>query len=180
MRFPAVLKLLHHTATRLAEACVAQRAALHEHLAPCGADGFCDLIGRGTGDALIALAVVVGTHVEIDMVVTIPPLDLFVGRIHHFARFVVIALGTMDSLLGVDLCQQPTARDHGVGLEQLERGIGAHLAGNHAQQVVLDTQHVDGRQLVILDDNVQSALEGLVLLALPVETHADGHCLERE
>ena len=58
--------------------------------------------------------------------------------------------------------------------------MGAHLAGDDTQQVVLDAQHIDGRQFAILDDEVQSALKSLVLLAFPVETHADGHALERE
>ena len=82
---------------------------MHEHLAPRGAHSLLHLLGRGAGDSLVALAVVVGTHVKIHVVVAVPPLDQFLGGIHHLARSIGIALGWRDSLLGMDLRQQPTA-----------------------------------------------------------------------
>ena len=92
MRLPAILKFLHHAAARLAEASVAQGSAMHEHLSPRGTDGLLHLLGRGAGDALIALAVVVGAHVKVHMVVAVPPLDEFLGGIHHLSLAVRMAL----------------------------------------------------------------------------------------
>ena len=180
MWFPAVFKLLHHATAGLTEARVTQRTAVHEHLAPCGTDSLLHFFGRSAGDALVALAMVVGTHVEVHVVVAVPPLDEFLGGIHHLSGSIGVALDGLDGLLGMDLCQQPAAGNDRMGLQQFERRVGAHLTRDDAQQVILNAQHVDGRELAILDDEVQRALKRLVLLSFPVETHTDGHRLERK
>ena len=65
-----------------------------------------------------------------------------------------------------------------MGFQQFQRRMGTHLAGDDTQQVVLDTEHIDGRQFAVLDNEVEGAFEGLILLAFPVEAHADGHRLQ--
>ena len=67
-----------------------------------------------------------------------------------------------------------------MGLEQLKRGLSTHLAADDASQVILNGHHIDGRDFTILNDELESTFEGLLLLAAPVETHTDGHPPECE
>ena len=122
---------------------------------------------------------VVGTHVEIHMVVTVPPLDEFLGGIHHLAWSIRVTVGAI-GLDAMDLGKKPATGNHGMGLEQFKGCISTHLTRDDAQQVVLNTEHVNRCQFSVLNNEAQSTLESLVLLTLPVETHADGHILERE
>ena len=72
---PAILKFLGHTTAALAEACVAYLATMAKHLSAGGLHRLRHALLRGTGDALVALAVVVGAHVEDGVVLAVVPSD---------------------------------------------------------------------------------------------------------
>ncbi len=102
--FPTILKLLHHAPARLRETRVAQLAVVHEHLPPCGLDGLPHGLGRGARDALIALAMVVGAHIKVSVVVVVPPLDEFVAVVllrGTEGGCQIVGSGTVGSLLGI-------------------------------------------------------------------------------
>ena len=103
---PAVFKFFKHTATRFREAGIAKVAAIHEHLAPCGFDSLLHRFGRGACYALIALAVVVGTHIEVDVVVAIPPFNFLSWLLGGFAKH-HIRSGT--NFVFIDLSQKPAS-----------------------------------------------------------------------
>ncbi len=67
-----------------------------------------------------------------------------------------------------------------MGLQQLGRRCGAHLAGYDALQVFLYGYLVDGHHLVGLYYQAQRSAEGLLLVALPVESVADDDVAQRE
>ena len=71
----------------------------------------------GAGDALIALAVVVGTHIEDGVILAVVPTDELVVALGEREEIVATALVLFALLY---LCQQPRARYHRVGLEELE------------------------------------------------------------
>ena len=50
---------------------------VHEHLAACFLHGFHHTLVGGTGNALVALAMVVGAYVEDGMVFAVVPADVF-------------------------------------------------------------------------------------------------------
>ena len=129
------------------------------------------------GDALIALAVVVGADVEDGVVLAVVPAYESVVFLDKGEK-VVARLSHLAALL--HLCQEPRAGDDGMGLEQLEARRGAHLARDDALEVSLYGQLIDGAYLVRLHHKVQGAEEGLCLLAFPMEVDAYGHVAERE
>ena len=59
------------------EAAVGKGAVVAENLAPGLVDGFTDIAPHGHREALIALAVVVGTHVEEFVILMVEPLADF-------------------------------------------------------------------------------------------------------
>ena len=102
------------------------------------------------GDALVALAVVVGTDVEDGVILAVVPANEFVVLFHEREERVAASILQLASLL--NLGQQPRTADDGVGLQQFERRRGRHLAGDDAGQVALDRQFVDGCDAVAFYD----------------------------
>ena len=74
--FPAVVEFFKYSAATLREACVAELAAVVSEYEPaCCFDSLPHCRRALTGYALVALAVIVGAHVEVDMVVAVVPTD---------------------------------------------------------------------------------------------------------
>ena len=73
--FPAILELLEGTAAAFGEAGVAYLSTGHQYLAAGSGNGLLHYFGGGTRDALVALAMVVGTDVEVSVVFTVVPAD---------------------------------------------------------------------------------------------------------
>ena len=65
-------------------------------------------------------------------------------------------------------------------LQQFQACCSFHLAADHAGQILLHGQFVDGRYLVGLHHQSQGSLEHLSLLALPMEVDTNGHIIQRE
>ena len=155
---PTVLILVCLTTATLAEACVANLSFVHQDLPSRGIDGFRHLRIAGAGDALIALAVVVGADVEDGVVLTVVPADalaLTLDEGEEGCRSVGFFLPSLH------LGMEPTAADDGSGFEELQRTTALHLAADDARQVVLDGQDVDGHNLVLIDHELEDAAEGL-------------------
>ena len=175
--FPAVLELFGLAATAFVEAGIADLSVVGEHLSAGLGDGLCHMGVAGLGDALIALAVVVGTDVEDGMVFAVVPADDLIIFLDEGEEAVVAVLVTLALL---HLCQEPGTGDDGVGLEELDGGGGGHLAGDDAGEITFDGQLVDGYDLIGLDHDMEGAFELFGLLALPVEVDADGDVVEAE
>ena len=67
-----------------------------------------------------------------------------------------------------------------MGLQQFQRGGGAHFTGDDTRQIVFHADDVDGGQVVVFYDDAQGALKTLVFFALPVEVDADGNAVQLE
>ena len=175
--FPAILILFCITATALVETGVADLIAIGQHLSAGFEDGLFDMGTGGLGDTLIALAVVVGTDIEDGVILAVVPADEFIV----LSREREEAIGTLLMLLALGhLGEEPRTRDDRMGLEELGGRGGRHLAGDDAGQVALYGQVVDGHNLIGLDHDAKRALEGLRLLALPVEVDTNGDIFQRE
>ena len=176
--FPAVLKLFGDAATALGEAGIADVIVVHEDLSVGGLDGFLYFGLGGAGDALIALAMVVGTDIEELVVFAVVPADnLGIGG-DHLAGCGELFL--VEVLAFLDLGEEPATRDDGVRLEELDGRVGVHLGGDDADEVFLDGEDIDGGDLVVVDDEFEDAAEALGFLAFPMEMDADGDVFERE
>ena len=73
--FPAILELLGHATATLGEARITDIAVGREYLPPGGLHRLAHMPACLLGNALVALAVVIGTHIEDGMVLTIVPPD---------------------------------------------------------------------------------------------------------
>ena len=174
---PAVLELLGHAAAALAVAGIAYLVLVHQNLTLRGLHGSIHTAVAGLGDALVALAVVVGADVEDLVVLAVVPANELIVLLNEREEAV---LPVVQLLTLLHLSQQPRPADDGMGLQQLDAAGGLHLAGDDADQVFLDGQQVDGRYLVGLHHQSECAVEHLCLLALPVEVDTDGDVVERE
>ena len=128
------------------------------------------------GDALVALTMVISTDIKDGMVVTVVPayqLILFLDKGEESTRLRILTAV-------LHLSEQPTAGNNSMCFEKLYRRSGFHLTGNDTDQILLHRQFVDGTDLVGLDHNSQRTLEGLPLLALPVEIDTDGDIVDAE
>ena len=76
--FPTAFELLGAPSAAFRETGIAHRAFVGQDLASRGSDGFLHLATGSTGDALIALAVVVGTDIKDSVVFAVVPADEFV------------------------------------------------------------------------------------------------------
>ena len=119
--------------------------------------GFYSLVGYGGGetrDALVALAMVVGAHVEKRVVLAVvPPYYLL-----------AVGIGDRGSHRGstaANLPQHPTARYHGMGFEKFYRRGGIHLRRDDAPQVVLHIYMVDYHYLAIVGHKLHGAVKPL-------------------
>ena len=138
---PAILELLRLTAAALREAGVAQLSLIGEHLSACSLHGLGHSRDVGVGDALIALAMVVGTDVEDGVVLAVVPTDAFALAFDEGEE--------RRRLLGMFLPAkhlriEPAAADDCRSLQELQRATALHLAADDACQVVFDGQDVDG------------------------------------
>ena len=174
---------LRASAAAFGEACVADfygsiAVGVLQHLPLRGLHGFLHAgVGR-TRHALVALTVVVGADVEERVVFAVAPADELVLRLDEREEGRTLAFVALATLLHLGV--EPRARDDGCSLEEFLRTGGFHLAGDDAHEIVLHGQLVDGHDLFLIHDEAQAPLEGLRLLTLPVELHADGHIRERE
>ena len=155
---PAVLIFVGLSATTLAETCVANLTVVHQDLSSRGVHSFFNLRVAGASDALIALAMVVGTDVEDGVVLAVVPADaltLAFDKGEERRRLACPFLATLH--LGIE----PTAGDDGSCLQKLERTTALHLAADDARQVILDGQDVDCHNLVLVNHKLEDAAEGL-------------------
>ena len=148
-----------------------------EHLAARFGHGLLHCRPCGAGDALVALAMVVGANVEERVVVAVVPTYELAAVAHETEEAARI---TRVATAPLHLAQQPAARDDGVRLEQFERGVGIHFRTDDAFKILLSGQFVDDHNLLLVGQQAQASAESLVLVALPVEAHADGNVLQRE
>ncbi len=116
---------------------------------------------------------VVGTHVEVFVVVMIEPADVFLPFRNRCRS------GRSLRLMG-NLGHHPGTGDDGMGLQVFQRRRRLHLGGNDTEQVIFHADHVHRHHLSIFHDKFEHAREGLVLPALPVEIHPDRHPVQDE
>ena len=173
--FPAILELLGHTTTALGEAGVANLIAIAENLTACGLERLLDSLAGLLGDALIALAMVVGTNIKDGMVFAVVPANELVVFLDKREEAVLLFLIL---LTATHLRQQPRTGDDGMSLEQLDASGSFHLAADNAGQILFDGQFVDSRNLIGLNHQLERAQEHLRLLALPMEIDTDGDIIE--
>ena len=182
-------------AAALVEAGVHEFPTGAEGEAPGFVDGGADFLPYRQGEALVTLAVVIGTDVETVVVVMVEPFDDLARRLTgfrrrpgrlqpgHEGRDIVEGIrhrGFLFSLPVGDLRHHPGPGDDRMGLQELRRGGGLHLGGDDAEEVVLDADDIDSHHLPFVHDELEGAGELLVLLPLPMEVHADGHPVQDE
>ena len=73
--FPAILELFECSSAAFREAGIANLSVIGQHLSAGSMNGFLHDFGRCTGDSLITLAMIVGTHIKVSMVFLIVPLN---------------------------------------------------------------------------------------------------------
>ena len=174
---PTILELLGIATTTLMETGVADVAIVGKNLTSSLGDGFSHVGVAGIGDALVTLAMVVGTDIKDGVVFTIVPandLIVFLDKREETVGSVFVTTAFFH------LGEYPGARDDRMGLKELKGCRGRHLAGDDTHEVSLERQFVDGNNLIGFDHDVQCAFEGLFLLALPMEVHTNGNIVERE
>ena len=176
-RLPNILKTLSYTAAALRETCVAGLTVVSHNLAASLSNSLTHNLGRSTVDTLITLAVVIGAHIEIGVILTVEPTNILVIGA---GLGLVISLCLLQLCRLLDLCDQPATRDNCVSLQQLQRRSCAHLRRDNTQKIVLDIQHIDSGQLLVLLDKAQRASERLIFLTLPVEVDTDHYILQLE
>ena len=174
---PAVLILVRLTSATLSESRIANLSIVHEYLTSSRANCLSYSGIAGSRDALITLAVVIGTDVEDGVVFAVVPTDTLAFAFDESEEGRSL-LGMLLSPLHLGI--EPTSRDDGGGFQELERATALHLATDDACQVVLDGQDVDGDDFVLIDHELQYALEGLRFLALPMELLTDCDAMKRE
>ena len=176
-RLPYILKTLGYTAAALRETCVAGLAIVSNDLTARLSNSLTNYLGRCAVDTLITLAVVISAHVEIGVILTVEPTNILVIGA---GLGLIIGLSLLQLSRLLDLCDQPATRDHCVSLQQLQRRGCAHLRRDYAEQIILDIQHIDCGQFLVLLDKAQCATERLILLTLPMEVDTDHYVLQFE
>ena len=175
--FPAVLEFFEHTTAALGETGITNLAVIHHHLATSGSNRLADNVCRCTGDALITLAMVIGTDIETGMVFTVVPTDHLILSLSESRIF---CLGLSDFLILLDLCQQPSSGNNRMSLQEFQRSSRTHFRRNHTCQVVFHVDDIDSCQLTIFYNDFQGTQEALVFLAFPMEVDTDGHIVQFE
>ena len=139
--FPTVLVFVGASAAALAKTCVADFAVIGEDLAACGIDGLLYLRGYSSCDALVSLAVVVGTDVEDGVVFAVVPSYQFgVGTCEGEE----VMPFECEFLAFLHLGIEPAAADDGGSLEEFEAAGVLHLTADDAGEVFFDGDAVDG------------------------------------
>ena len=174
---PAILELLGHASAALRESCIANLVAIHQYLSASLTYCLFHMCVVGACYALISLAMVVGTHIEDGVILTVVPTNKLVVALGE--REEVVASALMLAAL-LNLCQQPRARNDSMGFQEFHTRCRTHLARYHACQVFLNRQLVDSHNLIGFYHNAQCAFKSLCLLALPVEVHTYRHIVKRE
>ena len=175
--FPTILVFIGLPATTLAKASVANLSVVHQNLSASGIDSLCHLGIVCPGNALIALAMVVGTNVEDGMVFTVVPADALSFAFDEGEEWCRTVCPFLTALhLGI----KPTAGNDCCSLQELQRTTAFHFTADDTLQIILHGQNVDGNNLVFFDNKFQDTLEGLRLLSLPVETLSDGDIMQSE
>ena len=120
---------------------------------------------------------VVGAYVEALVVVAVVPAHQFLLRLPS-------STGLRGGMVCIDamrhLRQEPTAGDDGMGPQERWRRGGPHLAGDDTGEIALHGQFVDDPHPIAVGLQPQHPLEGLRLLALPMESDADRDLGQRE
>ena len=173
---PAVTELIGASATTLTEARIAHLVVIGEHQTACLAHSITHGGVLDAADALIALAMVIGTNVEERVLLPVIPAHqaggcLLDGRCLGYSVCLAAA---------AHLCEKPTAAHYGRCLEVLQGACGFHFAADDTGEIVLHQRVVDGEQSILIHYQTQVAAEGLRLTALPVEGLADGHICQTE
>ena len=172
--FPDVPEAFHRTTAAFREAGVADGMLVGNHLSARRIDYLVHQTGGLAGDALVALAMVVGTHIEAGVLFTVVPADDLCRRDKRGL------IPRIDKSVFLHLCQQPAAGDDGMCLEQLFGAGSTHLGGDHAPEVIFQCDDVDGGDALFFRDNLQRSLKTLVFPPFPVEVEADDHLLQFE
>ena len=98
------MEFLGDTAAALGEPGIADFLAIHQNLSLGLADSFCHMRRSLLGDALVALAVVVGADIKDGVVFAVVPADEHVVFLDKREK-IVAALSHVSALL--HLCQEP-------------------------------------------------------------------------
>jgi hypothetical protein len=138
---------------------------MHQHFAGRRADGTHHGRRVRLRDALITLAMVVCADIEIMMRLTAIPANELVT----IANGDITGPDTLRIKLGV---AQPTAGNHGMRFQELNRTGRAHLRRNHARDVFLKRDIVDHAEPAALDQP-NAAAKHLAFLAFPMKADAD-------
>ena len=174
---PAIFKLIGTSAATLAEARVTDGSIAAEDFSTCGPHGLFCPAAQGTRDALITLAMVIGTHIEQLVFLPVIPADgLGIGSLEREEGMVLLFLQAAVFQLG----KQPAATDDGRCLQVLQATGRLHLAADNTGQIVLHRQAVDDENLVFVHHQVEHPTESLRLAPLPVELHSYGNIRQRE
>ena len=125
-RLPTTFKHFGPSATTFWKPCIANFAVVSKKQSTCSLHSSLYVWIVGSRKTLIALAMVVGTDIKKSVsLAVVPSADLIVGNnwltLRSFTR---------------DLSHQPTARNNGVGFEQLNRTIATHLWRNYRSDIL--------------------------------------------
>ena len=167
-------------------------------MSPGGIDRFPDVFTDRHSQALIALAVVVGTDVEVTVVFVVEPsfdhnrvpfrTGLFLRSSpgfefgHQGRQAAFRQLRNLDAFLAAAEYpgHHPGTGYHGVSLEEFKGGARLHFGRYHTEQIVLHTYFIDCQNLSLSRHKMQRAGEFLDLLLFPMEIYAYGHPVEYE
>src|SRR5574344_282852 len=174
--FPTRLKHLGHATATLREASITKPTIIGEHLSPCSLNGFDHLRIGLAGDALITLAMVIGTHIKTGVSLTVIPTNDAA-----LPQLLMKSLSTSRHLLTmIHHDQQPTARDDSMCLQEFERGIGTHLTADDTGEIGLHRHHIDSTHHSFLIGEEKSTTESLLLFAFPMKAYTYLHLLKSE
>ena len=108
---PAILELLGDASTAFREARVADVVAIAENLPTGGLQRLLHIFACLLGDALIALAMVIGTDIENSMVLAVVPADEFIVLLDEREEAVLMLTGLFTA---THLCQEPRTADDSI------------------------------------------------------------------
>ena len=114
--FPTILELLSLSTTALREAGIAYLVAIGQNLSSGGADGFYHMGIIRLSDTLIALTMIIGTHIEDGVILTVVPADDLIIFLDKREETVAAVLSLLALL---HLSQEPRTGDDGMSLEEL-------------------------------------------------------------
>ena len=174
---PAGLERFRVAAATFGEACIADFPFVGKHLTARSFHGCTYLGSVRTCNTLIALAVVVGANIENRVIFAVVPTDEFIVCLCE--REEIMAAGS-HRLPFLHLCKEPTAADDGRCFQEFHRAGGTHLAADDTGQVILHVDDVDSHDFLFIHHQAQDSLEGLCLIAFPMEILADNDVLQRE